>query len=112
MTRARVIRSHVSTYPKPIGFRAGETVTVGRHDDEYPGWIWTTTADGNSGWAPEALLEIDGDAAVAKDDYTARELNTEVGDVVEVVRELNGWLWVRAARDEEGWVPAETVSAG
>jgi SH3-like domain-containing protein len=83
---------------------------VGRRDDEYPGWIWTIVADGNAGWAPESLLEIDGETALTKSDYTARELNTQVGDALDVVRELTGWLWVRNERDEEGWIPAATVS--
>ena len=105
-----VIRAHRSNYPNPITFASGEVVRVGRRDDEYPGWIWTTTADGNAGWAPESLLAIEPDGtAQATGRYTARELDTNVGDVLDVLRELNGWYWVCNASGNEGWVPVETV---
>jgi hypothetical protein len=36
---------------------------------------------------------------------------TEIGDVLEVVEDLErGWLWCRAASGEEGWIPIETVA--
>ena len=106
----RIQTAHHSTYPNPITFRAGERVTLGHRDDEYPGWIWTTTGDGNAGWAPEQLFEMAPDAAgVAREDYTARELNTVAGELVLPMRELNGWAWVRDLRGDSGWVPLETL---
>ena len=105
------IRPHRSNYPNPICFDVGDRVIVGGRDSsEYPGWTWARTADGNAGWAPESILSlIDGDAALAKDRYTARELDTEVGDTFVVIRELNGWCWVRAIRGNEGWIPIATT---
>ena len=107
------IESHRSNYPNPICFDAGDRVIVGGRDSsEYPGWTWARTADGNEGWAPESMLSIgDNDAAVAIERYTAVELNTEVGDVFTVIRELHGWYWVRDCRGEEGWIPVETTVA-
>ncbi len=41
--------------------------------------------------------------------YAAKELDTEAGDVLTVLSELNRWYRARNARGEEGWVPAETT---
>ena len=106
-----MITAHRSSYPSPISFRLGETLTVGRRDDEHPGWIWVTTADGNAGWAHETLLDLgDSGAAVAREDYTARELDTEAGERVRVLSELAGWAWVENERLQSGWVPVTTLA--
>lgn len=107
--QVRVKTAHQSNYPQPIAFFAGEEVRVGRRDEEFRGWIWTTVAAGNSGWAPEELLDITGPTAVAREDYLARELETVPGERLLVLRELAGWLRVRNAAGSEGWVPAHTV---
>jgi len=103
---------HCSKYPNPISFRIGAVVTLGATDDEDPGWIRARLADGNEGWAPEAILERRTGAsglATATADYDAHELETVVGESLEVLRELNGWFWARNARGEEGWVPWKTT---
>lgn len=105
------IQPHRSNYPDPIYFDVGDRVIVGDRDSsEYPGWTWARTADGNAGWAPESMLSvIDGHTALATERYTSRELNTQVGDIFVVIRELNGWCWVRTSRGDEGWLPIETT---
>jgi len=111
MLERRVITSHRSSYPRSISFRQGEALTAGRRDDEYPGWIWVTTEDGNAGWAHESLLDLsDTGAAVAREDYTARELDTEEGERVRSLRELDGWAWVENERRQSGWVPVTTLA--
>ncbi len=111
MLERRVITSHRSSYPRPISFRQGEALTAVRRDDEYPGWIWVTTEDGNAGWAHESLLDLsDTGAAVAREDYTARELDTEEGERVRSLRELDGWAWVENERRQSGWVPVATLA--
>lgn len=111
MSRYLIQTAHQSNYPNPIEFRQGDRLTLGKCDDEYPGWVWTTTADGNEGWAPLALMDItvDGNQAEATQAYTALELNTEVGDIVEIQRQLNDWAWVVRADGEAGWVPFATL---
>lgn len=106
-----VAEAHLSEYPNPIGFAAGETVTLGREDTDYPGWGWVTTGDGNAGWAPLVYLEIaaDGLTAVTTTAYSARELNTAVGEELEILGELNDWTRVRNAAGDEGWVPSSTL---
>lgn len=111
MTHYLVQSAHRSNYPNPIAFRQGESLRLGKRDDEYPGWVWTTTTDGNQGWAPLALMVVDSDGvqAQASEDYTAWELNTEVGERVRLQRELNDWGWVVGADGEAGWVPLATL---
>lgn len=105
-----VTQAHHSNYPNPISFAAGDPLVLGKRDDEYVGWIWTTTADGNAGWAPEALIDIQSyEAGVAREDYTARELNTEVGESVTILRTLYEWAWVENERQGQGWVPFATL---
>ncbi len=103
--------AHTSNYPNPIGFRAGDRVVLGIQDDEYPGWIRVTTQDGNQGWAPIQYLQIDeaGKTAIAKQDYSARELDTRIGEQVILHSELNGWGWVENEHKECGWLPLNTI---
>ena len=111
MAKFQVIEQHRSNYPNPISFDAGdEVVPTGKRDEEFPGWIWIRTSDGNEGWAPEQYFRSGDDTtAIAIADYSARELNTEVGETLESHDELNGWLWCRNAAGEEGWIPARTA---
>lgn len=109
--RRQVLRAHRSHYPNPIGFQTGDDLLLGQRDTEYPGWVWTTTGDGNSGWAPLVLMTLaaDGRHARACADYSARELNTEVGERLSVARELNDWSWVVRENGDAGWVPTATL---
>lgn len=105
------IQAHRSNYPNPISFAAGDRLVVDQRESEYPGWTWVRTADGNAGWAPVSYFEIvSKDQARATQDYTARELDTDIGDALVVMRELNGWYWLCNGRGEEGWAPVETTS--
>ena len=106
---AIVTAAHRANYRDPLRLKAGDKVTVGKRDPEWPGWIWTTAASGKSGWAPEELLAVSGTVAVARSDYEATELDTEVGEVVRVIFEMLGWAWVKNAARREGWVPLKTL---
>lgn len=100
-----------TNYPNPISFQVGERVMVGIQDDEFPGWIRVTTHDGNQGWAPIQYLQFDdaGKTATAMQDYSARELNTKIGEQLVLHYELNGWGWVENEHKEVGWVPLTTI---
>ena len=40
------------------------------------------------------------------ENYSANELDINVGTIVEGIKELNGWLWLRNKETNEiGWVP-------
>ena len=85
---------------------------VGDRDTEYAGWTWITTEDGNSGWAPQQLLEQrDDGAAIATNDYDATELDTELGESLTLLQELNEWGYVERRNGDHGWVPMKTIEA-
>ena len=106
-----VVTAHKSKYPDPVCFEPGDTLALGRRDDRYPGWIWVVSPAGKEGWAPESYIRADApDSGVAIHAYTARELDTRVGELLSCSRELNGWLWVVNENGESGWVPGDTVS--
>lgn len=110
--RFRVVAEHHSTFPDPISFAAGQRVTVHHPSEEYPGWVWVETEAGACGWAPEAYVSrTGGDSAHAKVAYDARELNTEEGETLEGVIEESGWVLVKNAKGEYGWVPKEGLRA-
>lgn len=107
-----VVTPHRSKYPDPIRLEAGDILRLGRRDREYPGWIWVTTPSDKRGWAPESIIRIDAPSqGVATREYTARELDTEVGERLSCLAELEGWLWAENEAGESGWVPRDTLSA-
>ena len=106
------VTPHRNNYPDPIRLKTGDTVALGRKDDQYPGWIWITTACGDEGWAPESLIRIETkDSGVATSAYTARELDTHAGERLACKSELGGWLWVENEKGQSGWVPKDSVRA-
>jgi mannose-6-phosphate isomerase-like protein (cupin superfamily) len=108
--RATLLRDVRTQYANPIGVHRGDVVQLGERDTEWPAFAWTTTADGNAGWAPADWLRPLGDGtAEALRDYTARELDGGAGDTVELIDELGGWWWSRAADGREGWLPANAL---
>lgn len=106
-----VVEAHSSNYPNPIAFEPGHLLRLGRLDDEFPGWIWVTTPDGNEGWAPVQLIHTEPTLPVGKaiQAYSARELNTNQGEILTVLEEMNRWYRVRRQTGEVGWVPVKTV---
>lgn len=100
-----MIADYRCAYPEPLEVRAGEAVSVGERDREWPSFLWCTTAAGRSGWVPEAVLVWKGDRAILREDYSARELTVEVGERLLVARREGGWAWVCNERGESGWVP-------
>jgi variant SH3 domain-containing protein len=108
---ARVSKAYVAQYPDPIAIEPGDLVHVGKHDAEYPGWVWATSArTGKNGWVPEEFLTIDGANGQARRAYTAQELTVSVGETVTVVQELLGWAWVQADASRKGWVPVSHLA--
>lgn len=108
LMHARVVRAYRTQYANPIRFAAGDVVTLGARDTEWPAFAWTTTADGNAGWAPVDWLKPLGDGrAEALRDYSAQELDVDAGDEVVLHSELGGWWWCEAADGRCGHVPSE-----
>jgi len=113
MRRAKVIEPYQAQYKNPIRFASGSVVTIGEKDTQWPDWIWTTTSDGNSGWAPIGWLKLLGDGrAEALRDYSAQEATLESGDEAGFCWEYGGWCWVIRDMQTFGWVPASHLEVG
>ena len=104
--KARIIREYKVQYSDPITVAAGKPVTVGREDDECPGWKWTTSSDGRAGWVPVELLSNEGPQAFVLQDYSARELAVQPCEDVIVEKARQGWILVRNSCGQRGWIPA------
>lgn len=116
MTRSkyRVIQPHTSEYPRPITFERGALLEVGEEyvgEEGWDNWFRCTAPGQEAGWVPGQIIErLDGASGRALEDYTARELNVQVGDLVIGIRELNGWAWCeRQDGSEAGWVPLDAL---
>lgn len=103
---ARIVRDYRTQYANPIRFAAGEIVTLGARDTEWPAFVWAMTADGNAGWAPLDWLKPLGDGrAEALRDYSAQELDVDAGDDIVLHHELGGWWWATRNDGRSGWIP-------
>ncbi|WP_454257005.1 SH3 domain-containing protein [Pseudoxanthomonas mexicana] len=108
--RARAVRDYRTQYANPIRFARRDVVALGARDTEWPAFAWTTTADGNVGWAPVDWLQPRDDGhAVALRDYSAQELDVRAGDTVALQHELGGWWWCTHADGRSGWLPARDL---
>lgn len=109
---ARIIREYRIQYTDPLCVEAGENVSVGREDNEFPGWKWCKELGGGEGWVPVELLS-DATATVTTVlcDYSSRELAVQLGEEVTVEDARHEWLLVRNSRGERGWIPASHVEA-
>lgn len=107
--RATLRRDYRTQYADPVRFARGETVGVGRRDDEWPQYLWATDAGGRSGWVHERFLDADAGTARATRDYTARELDARAGDAVRLLEEAGGWWWCENEHGAQGWLPARDL---
>lgn len=108
------IGSHRSEYPDPISFSKGALLVIG---EKYEGpqawdnWYFCTVRGQPGGWVPGQVIEwIDGCRGTAVEDYTAKELDVDEGDLLIGAKVLNGWVWCSRASDGQcGWVPQEVL---
>lgn len=109
-----VINSHRSDYPSPLTLKKGEMVVLDKvyeGAEDWPNWIFCKKLDGsNEGWVPEQLIERRENHGLVLEDYSANELNVDVGETLEAIKEMNGWVWCKKVKcDEMGWVPLKNV---
>ena len=112
MNRAVVaISAHEIPDRPPIRVEAGDRVSVGERDSEWPAFVFVTSQSGR-GWIPERHLDRQDAGAVVRHGYDTTELSTEQGEELEVLHEdaISGWHWCRAKNGREGWVPERTLS--
>ncbi len=105
--QAHVVEAYTSAYPDPLVLAKGDPVTVGRNDDEWPGFVWCTDTTGKSGWIPENYLERQQNSSLGhlKCDYTAQELTVAVGEIVTIIKQESGWVWGMTESGQVGWMP-------
>nr|WP_314483168.1 SH3 domain-containing protein [uncultured Pseudomonas sp.] len=109
-----VIEPHRSEYPRPLRFARGTLLEVGPRYESGSGlqdWYLCCCTGQEPGWVPEQIIERLGvDQGKALDHYCAHELDVEPGQLVQMLRPLNGWLWCRRHGDGElGWLPASKL---
>jgi len=104
-----VRRGYQIRYSDPITVRAGESLTVGKVDDDSPGWRWCEAADGRQGWVPVEFLSTEEPQATIVKDYSARELQVVPGEEVTIADTRHGWLLVRNVKGDCGWIPADCL---
>lgn len=111
MRRVKATVAHQIPSRPPIQVAAGEEVTAGDRDQEWPAFVFVTTSKG-SGWVPARYLTAASGPAVVVQAYDTTELPTELGEELDVIQEDtdSGWIWCRSAIGREGWVPIKTVS--
>jgi SH3-like domain-containing protein len=102
----QIRRGYQIQYADPITVRAGESLTVGRVDDDSPSWRWCRAPDGRQGWVPVEFLSSEEPQTTILKDYSARELQVVPGEEVTVEDARHGWLLVRNVNGERGWIPA------
>lgn len=113
MKRVSAHTAHEIPDRAPLRLTAGDTVTVGDRDAEWPAFVFVTAAHG-SGWVPERHLSTqqEGRRATVHTGYDTTELPTRRGETLEVLAQdlPSGWLWCRSASGREGWVPCTTLT--
>ena len=112
MTHARLREDYSVQYPDPIRVEAGAVVTVTRRDDQFTRWLWCQASDGREGWVPETILSSTSPGpALVSERYEATELPAREGDLVEIIREFDGFAWARSEQGRLGWLPVAVLVA-
>lgn len=103
-------KDYESKYKNPIEVVRGTILEIERKDTEWVGWLFCHTKN-KSGWIPKQIIDFkEENKGIAKETYTAKELNVKMGNQIEKVKELNGWAWCKEiSNGEEGWIPLEII---
>lgn len=108
--RYEVIKEHRSHYPNPITLSKGQSVLLGKKyegPENWNNWIFCYTLDGSlEGWVPEQIIQSEEKIGLILEDYTAKELDVDVGEIVVGTKEWNGWIWCEKRNgSDSGWIP-------
>ncbi len=109
MKTGRVISVYQKAYADPIRMKAGDELSIGAKESEWPGWIWCTSRDGKSGWVPAKYVDRQSNTGVALYDYDARELSVSAGQVLSLGQAESGWVWCTNPEGQSGWIPLECI---
>ncbi|MCP1994343.1 SH3 domain-containing protein [Flavobacterium sp. HSC-61S13] len=108
------ISTHKTEYEVPISLSKGEIVKLGdlAPEENWKDWIWVENNRQQGGWVPIQIIRNLGHNAegLILEDYSAKELNIDINEIVVKIKSLNAWSWVRKISDsDEGWVPDEII---
>jgi hypothetical protein len=107
---ALVATGYETQYPDSLTMNTGDELKILKtRDEEWPGWLFCESRSGKRGWVPEKSLIIDGDGAVAQQNYMAREVTVMEGEIVRIESVESGWAWVTNMTNETGWVPLKNL---
>jgi len=109
MQRAHVIAAHRVPDQPSIRVSAGDAVTLGERDSEWPQFVWATLAQGLGGWIPAVLFDGQVGTATALEDYDTRELAADPEEILVLQRAQAGWWWAQNAGGHSGWIPAHAL---
>lgn len=113
-----VIENFRTEFPNPMILKKGEKVIIGEDpnpsaedDEKWPNWVFCIkTDDSNQGFVPEQIIKSEEKYGYLTEDYSNKELDIDKGTIVEGIKELNGWLWVKnISTNEIGWVPLDKL---
>jgi hypothetical protein len=111
MKEALVIEAHETEFPSPLLVKRNEKVIIKGESEHWQGWIYCIKTDSsNEGYVPEQIIRCEDHYGIITEDYSANELNVRAGDMLECIKELNGWMWSETKKTHEtGWVPVEKI---
>ena len=115
MANYLVTERYETEFTNPIILVTGEKVIIGedpcpeKNPETWVNWEYCIKADGsNAGFVPRQIIKIESGNGIILENYSAKEMNIEKGEIVEGIKELNGWLWSKNKRTNEiGWIPLE-----
>jgi limonene-1,2-epoxide hydrolase len=107
---AEVIKSHTPDTGDVLRARTGEVLTCERRPTPWDGWLWCRDAGGDTGWAPESWLAVEGPSYTLQRDYDATEVSVGPGEKFDVYETYGGWAFGRSSRGFLGWIPEECLA--
>lgn len=110
--RYMVIKNHIVNEANLIELKKDDRVL---RLEEYIGnpiwknWVYCLASDTlKEGWIPRAYLKDIDDESIILEDFSSKELDVAVGDIVMMEKSVNSWAYCRSDRTgEEGWVPVD-----
>ncbi len=105
----RVIEDHKATFDFSFIADKGETLDVGKEDDEMPKWYWCKNNAGLEAWIPETHIAIKGKTAIFNQPYNSTEHNVKPGEIVQFIGESLGWIECLNSEWKYGWIPLTKV---
>jgi protein-tyrosine phosphatase len=105
--RVRIQKAHKNSFDYPFDFYNDTPIKVLESDKENLNWKKCRLADGTEGWVPETAIEETQEGWRTIQDYSALEMDVEIGEEIIVYEELFGWAWAEKDTHEHGWIPIE-----